>query len=281
MPISDLCVLSNCPCALNSHMLLTFLSRLCLQYPDGQSYLATYSFEHYQKQDFWWIAGSFLLCNVVVFYLGLNSVRDNLYYFLCCGKSRYLVTDKYGFDSREYGEKGGKVMFASMAEVAQRTVGAEVSSAVSGTTEDDSTIEHGQHEDVVYHSDSRDAGDESQDDDGFEYDSDGAGDGFGGAGVETNGHGHARRARKLNRNRLYSGLEEEIFPTGPSSPRASSDLNKEDLSFIRTNSALAPKIFARETSVSSQTGFKTTSSYSRGFSSAGSGTGGVMSCHVM
>lgn len=68
-----------------------------------------------------------------------------------------------------------------------------------------------------------------------------------------------------SRGRVYSGVEED----GVGNDRASSDLNKSDLAYIRTNSSHAPKIFARETSVSSQTGFKTQSSYSRGFSSAG------------
>jgi hypothetical protein len=73
------------------------------------------------------------------------------------------------------------------------------------------------------------------------------------------------------RNRLYSGIEEDYEDR----QRASRDFNKQDLSFIRTNSSLAPKIFARETSVSSQTGFKTQSSYSRGFSSAGNSGSGL------
>ena len=67
----------------------------------------------------------------------------------------------------------------------------------------------------------------------------------------------------------YRGMDDDIDDR----PRASSELSKKDLSIIRSNSALAPKLFARETSVTSQTGFKTHSSYSRGFSSANSGSG--------
>ena len=76
-------------------------------------------------------------------------------------------------------------------------------------------------------------------------------------------------SKSHSRSRIYMGMDEDSI----NRPRASSDISKKDLSLIRTGSSHTPKIFARETSVTSQTGFKTHSSYSRGFSSANSGSG--------
>ena len=163
------------------------------QYPDGQAYLATYSFEHFQKQDFWRIALIFGLSNVVVFYMGLNDLRDNFYYFFCCRKVQYNVTDRYGNDTRVFAH-----VFAA-GQNNSRALSSSTGHVSTDGTEDDASRKL------------------------TESLLSGQGTGNGRGGGQGQGQGRAR---------VYSGVEEEL---GDDRPRASSDLNKKDLSFIRTN----------------------------------------------
>jgi hypothetical protein len=227
----------------------TFVFVLCFdQYPDGQTYLATYDFEHYQKQDFWIIAGIFIICNIVVFYFGLNSIHDNFYYFFCCKKVRYNVRDRYGNDCRLFEE----LVYSSESESirVKGWLGQEGDS--SSSSSGGGVMSHGAGSSCLKES----------------------------LLISAGGKGKGR-GRRRKRNQVYRGIDDDDDDEDDDDEdcdtrlRASSDLNKNDLSFIRTNSSLAPKIFARETSVSSQAGFKTQSGYSRGFSSVGnSGSGG-------